>query len=170
MAVCQYWDCDQVIRGDHFLCYDHYDDFQGGAINPCPSCGKFKDVHYERCLPCSQGQRSRAPRGIEHEEAWERKDATATEWFVYILKLDGSQRFYVGQTRDLEERMTEHQDGKTASTRGLRPRLVYFERHPSRAEVELREAELKDIANRNEREIRKLITRFQNYLERVHKF
>ncbi|MFQ5445440.1 MAG: GIY-YIG nuclease family protein [Saprospiraceae bacterium] len=45
---------------------------------------------------------------------------------VYILCSERSGRLYIGQTGDLERRLSEHNAGETASTRGKGPwRLLY---------------------------------------------
>ena len=73
-------------------------------------------------------RKSRRPKGNydkEFSEKWASGDAEATEFFVYILKLDGNV-FYAGQTRELRERLMEHRDGDTVSTAGKNPRLAWF--------------------------------------------
>ncbi|MYC06182.1 MAG: hypothetical protein F4X57_03240 [Chloroflexi bacterium] len=47
------------------------------------------------------------------------------------MKMDGG-RFYVGQTQDLRERISEHRVGNTKSTAGKNPKLVWFAQMPSR--------------------------------------
>ena len=47
-------------------------------------------------------------------------------FYVYILKLANGD-FYVGQTKDLGARLSEHRDGRQDQTSGNAPRLVYFE-------------------------------------------
>jgi predicted GIY-YIG superfamily endonuclease len=98
---------------------------------------------------------------IRHSKAWDSKDKEATQFFVYILKLDNG-HFYIGQSRELRERLSEHKDGKTFSTRGLNPKLQYFEILSSRELVEKREFELKQICSQNEREIRRMILDFKD--------
>jgi putative endonuclease len=47
-------------------------------------------------------------------------------WFVYILKCTNT-FYYVGQTTDLDRRLTEHNSGKVRYTKDKRPvRLVTF--------------------------------------------
>ena len=62
------------------------------------------------------------------------------EYFVYILESEIDGRLYKGQTSDIENRLTEHNSGKTKSTKGYKPwKLVYFERYETRDEALLRE-------------------------------
>jgi putative endonuclease len=49
-------------------------------------------------------------------------------FYSYVLKSDLDGRLYKGHTSRLEERIREHNSGKTSSTKGYRPwKLVYFE-------------------------------------------
>ncbi len=61
---------------------------------------------------------------------------------VYILKLsDGT--FYIGRSENLVIRLQEHKDGTQQQTRGMDPKLVYFERFEGeRDEVRERENDL----------------------------
>ena len=82
-------------------------------------------------------------------------------FYVYILRLAGGE-FYVGHTRELRERLSEHKDGKTRSTKGKDPRLVWFTRLSSREEATHLEAYLKEVNDRNEREIRRMVVQFKD--------
>ena len=164
--TCAYWDCNRVIPSDHFLCGEHYEYYQNYLIDQCPSCGRFKNSMYELCLDCYDRRPAKRwqpvnkiperPPNIEHSNAWNKRDTTATRFFVYVLSRDNG-KFYVGQTRELRERLSEHKDGKVASTAGMNPKLKYFEILPTREVAEHRETELKQIAESNPREIRRMI-------------
>ena len=43
------------------------------------------------------------------------------EYFVYVLESEIDGRLYKGQTSDIEKRLTEHNSGKTKSTKGYKP-------------------------------------------------
>jgi len=176
--ICGYWSCNRRIRYGHFLCTQHYDDWEDGFVDECPKCGRFKDAEYELCLDCAQGRTSnrwKRPTSIpsrkqqyapEHSKAWTKGDKEAGRFFVYILKLnDGS--FYVGQTRELRERMSEHRDGKTPSTAGRNPKLQFFGILPSRESASLAEVELKKLVDSNPRQIRRMILGFQDLIREV---
>jgi predicted GIY-YIG superfamily endonuclease len=65
-------------------------------------------------------------------------------WLVYILQCaDGS--FYVGETHDIELRLSEHSKGCAAAhTAKRRPvQLVYVESHENRATCLKRERQIK---------------------------
>ena len=175
---CEYWSCTRRIRDDHFLCIERYDDWQEGFIDQCPSCGRFKDSSYELCLDCAQGRKPKQRKPttkkppsnqsykLEHSKAWEKADKEAVRFFVYILKLsDGS--FYVGQTRELRERMSEHRDNKTPSTAGKNPKLQFFAIMPDRKTATLAEVVLKKLVDSNPRQIRRMIIGFQDLMREV---
>ena len=94
------------------------------------------------------------------------EDATATEFFVYILKLEGG-TFYTGQTRELRERLSEHKDGRVKSTAGKTPQLVWFTSVPSRNAATSLEVELKKLVDTNPREIRRMVVRFRDHVREL---
>ena len=173
---CRFWDCDETIRAGYLYCYDHYQEYQDGEIDDCPSCGRAKHARYDVCLECydrqsppAKSQRREAqPRyREEHSEAWAAGDADATEFYVYILKLDGG-RFYAGQTRELRERLMEHRDGTTKSTAGKNPKLVWFSAVATRNQATEFEVELKMLCAKNPREIRRLVLDFKDLVKELN--
>ena len=55
-------------------------------------------------------------------------------YYVYILVSESSGAFYVGQTRNLSDRLRRHNSGRSRYTRGQGPwQLAYAERFPSRS-------------------------------------
>lgn len=170
---CRYWNCNKTIRANHFLCSEHYEDWENYLIDKCPECGRYKDVEYDICKDCfstlkrkSVEKKPSSPVRIEHSKAWEKGDKGVEKFFVYILK-DDKGGFYIGQTRDLRIRLGEHRDGKTKSTSGRNLKLQYFEEVSSRKSAELKEVELKNLVNSNERKIRKMIQDFQDRVREV---
>jgi putative endonuclease len=62
------------------------------------------------------------------------------QYFTYIIKSDVDGRLIKGRTDNLNKRLTEHNSGKTKSTKGYIPwSLVYFEAFATREESILRE-------------------------------
>jgi len=70
-------------------------------------------------------------------------------FFVYILKSQSTGTSYVGCTSNLEKRLTEHNNGKSPSTRNKGPwKLIYKEEFPTRSLAILREKYFKSIPGR----------------------
>lgn len=176
---CIFWNCNTDIPSDHFMCRIHFTGLQEGKIDECAGCNRAKDKQYDLCLDCynsRSAQRQQNGRADtkssnkwyskEYSPAWEKGDEAATEFFVYILKLDGG-RFYVGQTRELRERISEHRDGNTKSTAGKNPKLVWFTALSSRDAATSMEAEMKKLVDSNTREIRRMYVKFQDLIKEV---
>jgi predicted GIY-YIG superfamily endonuclease len=174
--ICAFWDCDNLIRADFILCLEHYREYQDAEIDQCPDCARGKYVQYDVCLDChgkrparpvhESKKQTRHPYAKEHSEAWEALDEEASQFYVYILKLDGG-KFYAGQTRELRERLMEHRDGTTKSTAGQNPKLVWFVIVPTRDDAEELEVELKKLVDRNPRQVRRLVRNFQDLVEEL---
>ena len=176
--ICGYWECNRRIPYNHFLCAEHYEDWEYGFIDQCPKCGRFKDSMYELCLDCAYNRPVipwkpsavipdiKEHYRLEHSDTWAKGDKGTERFFVYILKLEDGD-FYVGQTRELRERLSEHRDQKTASTARRNPKLQYFEVLPTREAAELREAELKKLKDSNPRQIRRMIISFHDLIREV---
>ena len=49
--------------------------------------------------------------------------------YVYILKSDSKQRYYIGCTGSLLRRLNEHRHGKVSSTKSLLPVKLVFQQH-----------------------------------------
>ena len=65
-------------------------------------------------------------------------------WYVYVLRSKDSPRFYTGMSSNVENRLKEHNRGKTKSTKGYRPwELVFKEDYQSIDEARKRELYLK---------------------------
>ena len=172
--TCDFWSCQEEVRGDHFLCRDHYSRLQEGSVDKCPSCGRYKDAQYGTCLECDAKPRPRTTREnsapyTTHRDvdpAWEAADAETETFFAYVLKLDAGE-FYAGQTRDLRARLMEHRDGKVLTTRGRHPKLQWFAIVPTRDEAIAAEKRMKALVKRNPREVRKLIIKFHDMYEEL---
>ena len=174
--TCAFQDCTVLTSGPgHPLCRQHYCQAQHGTITKCSRCANFKPARLPLCNSCFVSGSQRGPARklpssaksvsksyqVENYPAWGRTDASASYFYTYILRLSSGE-FYVGQTRELPERLSEHRDGKVSSTRGKAPELVWFTELPSREEATKLEAELKQIRDRDERAIRRMIIRFQS--------
>ncbi len=64
--------------------------------------------------------------------------------YVYLLYSKSTKKFYIGETGNLKRRFTEHNDGKSRSTKYGRPwSLVYYEAFTSKKAAQTREHKLK---------------------------
>ena len=65
-------------------------------------------------------------------------------FFVYILQSQSSGRYYVGQTKNLEDRVAYHNANYSRALKNRGPwKLVYFEEYASRREAVRRESYIK---------------------------
>ncbi|MFH1561624.1 MAG: GIY-YIG nuclease family protein [Patescibacteria group bacterium] len=65
-------------------------------------------------------------------------------FYVYVLKSKLTGKIYVGYSTDLKKRLTDHNRGKTRSTKDQRPWfLVYYEAYQDATDARKREASLK---------------------------
>ena len=68
---------------------------------------------------------------------------------VYILYSESADRYYVGSTQSLSDRMKRHNDGRSKATKGGVPwKLMYQESYSSRSEAVKREKAIKSIKSR----------------------
>jgi putative endonuclease len=66
------------------------------------------------------------------------------DFYVYILFSTLNDRYYIGQTNDIDARLIRHNNGYVKSTKSFRPwNLAYVEKHPDRASAMARENQLK---------------------------
>ena len=66
------------------------------------------------------------------------------KYFIYILQSESSQRYYIGQSQDLDGRVEHHNRYGSPATRRRGPwKLVYWEEFGARREALLRERKLK---------------------------
>ncbi len=75
-------------------------------------------------------------------------------WYVYILKCkDGS--YYTGITNNLEQRLSDHNNGKGAKyTRHRRPvKLIYRGSYPDKLTANKREIEIKSMSRQRKEEL-----------------
>lgn len=65
---------------------------------------------------------------------------------VYILRSRADGGFYVGQTKDMTERIAAHNRGSVSSTKTRRPLdLMYFETFNSKSEAMMKENRIKSV-------------------------
>ena len=70
-------------------------------------------------------------------------------FYLYILKNEETDRFYIGSTNNLDRRLKEHLKGKTRTMRILKTdKLVYSEEYLTEKEARLREKKLKSYKSK----------------------
>ena len=79
-------------------------------------------------------------------------------YYVYVLKSEPNGRSYVGYSKDLNNRIEEHNSGKSISTRCGRPwELVYHEEFQNRSEAVKREMYFKTVEGRKYLKLRNIL-------------
>jgi putative endonuclease len=75
-------------------------------------------------------------------------------YFVYIIKSLKDNKFYIGQTNNLTNRLLRHNNGEVVATRNRKPFiLVYKENYENRVEAMKREKYLKSLKGNLERKL-----------------
>ena len=65
-------------------------------------------------------------------------------YYVYLLKSEDKNFFYIGSTDDLKRRFVEHNLGENISTKHYAPfKLIYYEAYLSKKDALVRENKLK---------------------------
>ena len=81
-------------------------------------------------------------------------------YYIYILKSEKDGMFYTGYTKDLRNRLNQHNNGEVNSTKNRRPlKLVYFEGCLNQQDATKREKYLKTSWGK-----RYIKNRMSNYL------
>ncbi|MBT8271109.1 MAG: GIY-YIG nuclease family protein [Flavobacteriaceae bacterium] len=69
--------------------------------------------------------------------------------YIYTLYSETHDRYYVGMTEDIEQRLAYHNNGRVKSTKAFKPwRIVRLEKYKSMIEARAREKYLKSAAVR----------------------
>ncbi len=68
--------------------------------------------------------------------------------YVYVLKsIKWPNKLYIGFTKDIDKRITQHNNGETAYTKQFRPwKIIYYEAYSDKRDAEKRENQLKKHA------------------------
>ena len=140
--TCNFSRCvDSISHSGNNLCYKHNNQYLRGYIDYCPLCGTLKAARYSSCYDCRDLVE-------ESDPNWEKGDRNTTEYYVYVLLLSNHD-LYVGQTRNLNNRLEQHQRGGTSSTEGKDPRLVWYNTVSTRQQAVALELQLKNMKRNN---------------------
>ncbi len=174
--ICGFWDCNNRIPDDDFLCVEHHEKWIEGFIDRCPKCTRFKDIMYHLCLDCYFGRKVKPKKlpdvvpepkkhyRIEYSETWTEGFMLPDKRFIYILESDDGV-FYIGHTADIRREFPELRKQKTSSTVGRTARLHYLEVAANEGAAELREAELKRLLKTNPEQINAMILEFHHHMQ-----
>ena len=70
-------------------------------------------------------------------------------YYIYIIKSLSSERYYIGQTNNLEIRLKRHNDNNVTATKNRGPwEIVHFEEYQTRSEAMQRERYFKSLKSR----------------------
>ena len=68
--------------------------------------------------------------------------------YVYFLQSERDKGFYIGYTKDLQKRLSQHNDGLVISTKNRKPfRIIYYESYLAEGDARTRERRLKQFKN-----------------------
>jgi len=130
---------------------------------------EFEGLFSNTVTGLPEGKRPDGSYVRKHSPKWEAGDEETDHWFVYILQFS-DKTYYVGHTRDLRVRLTEHRDNKTKGTRNKSFELVWFTTVYSREFAETLEADLKETRDQNERFLRGMILEFRDCVKEMDIF
>jgi putative endonuclease len=72
------------------------------------------------------------------------------KFFIYVLRSQKDNSFYIGQTNNIGDRLARHNSGRSLSTKSKRPwELIYQKDFTTRSEAVLFERKLKSFKNRD---------------------
>jgi len=75
---------------------------------------------------------------------WGRAQINIAMFYLYVLKSQKDNKFYIGSTNNLERRLKEHNDGKVLSTKSRLPfEIIYYEAYKAESDARKREHNLK---------------------------
>lgn len=67
-------------------------------------------------------------------------------FYVYILRSETTDKFYIGQTHDLDKRLEDHNKGRSNYTKPFRPwSIIAYKEVASRSEAVKLEGKIKNI-------------------------
>ena len=102
--------------------------------------GRLAQLVQSTCLT-SRGSQVRA---LYLPRKWRLRSPFFMQYFVYILYSETLDKYYVGSTQDLAERLRRHNEGRNKSTKaGIPWKRVYQESYSDRSAAYRKEREIK---------------------------
>lgn len=84
-------------------------------------------------------------------------------FYVYLLKSQKDDNYYIGQTNNIKNRFKQHNNGQVKSTKQRRPLvLLGYETYETRSESMWREHQLKKHSDRKEQFIKSILDQNDN--------
>ncbi len=177
--ICGYWDCNNRIPNDDFLCTEHHEKWVVGLIDRCPKCSRFKDVMYYMCLDCYFGRQVKLKKElppvtpkpnqyykVQYSQAWTDGYMMPDKCFIYVLEFDDG-TLHVGRTVDIYSQLSELREEKTSPTAGYKAKLQYLEIAVNEEAAKLREAELKRLVQSKPDQIRAMAIEFHHHMREL---
>ncbi len=133
---------------------------------------------YHSCLDCYVGRRVKPQKGpavvpepkqqykIEYSEAWTDGYMVPDRCFIYIIELD-DETLYIGQTTDIQSRLSELREQKTSPAARQKPKLGYLETAVNEEAAELRVAELERLLESNPGQIDAMVFEFHHRMQEL---
>ena len=79
-------------------------------------------------------------------------------YFVYLIQSLRNEKYYIGQTNNIDNRLNYHNSGYVKSTKNSTPwRLVGFEKYATRSEARYREYQIKNHSDQKKKFINKVL-------------
>ncbi len=125
--ICKEQSCNQAVREGHYLCREHSEKEQTGAINECPQCGVYKDAKHFYCRECTECTLPTAhERGLQRAYQEMTVDEAAIKQFIWVPER-GFQPVYQEMTSaqppNPEKRQTSAPPPKPPSEVSSRPKI-----------------------------------------------
>lgn len=100
-------------------------------------------------IPVSRS-RSHTPSGVD-DVGKSDFPITSMSYYVYMLFSEKDHKFYVGYSKNLRQRITQHNNGEVKSTKNRRPlKLIHYEYFINEKDAKMREIFLKSGFGRDQ--------------------
>ena len=153
---CRFWACTKKTKVR--FCPPHLRQKSRRTITKCPNCILYKEAKYPACFDCKD-------KIIEQNPEWDQVDSNTDIFYAYVLKI--GHEYYAGQTRSLRNRLLQHKKGRVPSTKGKRPRLVWFTMVTTRDQAAEIELAWKNLITKDPVGVRKQLDIFRSLMQEL---